>query len=71
MNDKSPPCSHMTGLECYGSCLKYGSSYEGLGSEVTDGTAAPGNVFSSGAVSEKSTFLCPNADSDHKPVVSE
>lgn len=71
MNDKSPPCSDMTGLECYGSSLKYGTNYEGLGSEVTDGTAAPGNVFSAEAVFEKSTFLCPNVDNYHKPVVSK
>lgn len=71
MNDKSPPVSVMKGLECCGSSLKYGSSYEGVGSEVTDGTAAPGNVFSAGAVFEKSTFLCPNTDNYHKPVVSK
>lgn len=65
INDKSLPCSDMTGLECYGSCLKYGSSYEDLGSEATDGTEAPGSVVSCGAVFKKSTFLCPNADNDH------
>lgn len=71
MIDKSPPCSDMTGPECYWSSLKYGSSYEGLGSEVTDGTAALGNVFSTEAVFQTSTFLYPNTDNYHKQVVSE